>query len=61
MSRIRRCGLAGGDMSLELGFEVSKAYKDRACVSLPTDQDVNLSAISPVCNVCPPLAMMLMD
>jgi hypothetical protein len=44
--RIRRCGLTGGErVSLKEGFEISKALS----LSLPSvDQEVNLSATSPV-------------
>jgi hypothetical protein len=42
--RIRKCGLFGGNMSLEMGIEVSKFLPNpRVSLSLPVDQDIVLS------------------
>ena len=63
--KIRICGLVGGSISLEVGFEVSKAHaRPRVSLSLLMYQDVELSATasaprSPA--LCYALAMMIMD
>ena len=41
--RIRRCGLVGGNVSLGVGFEVSKTCVRPSLCLLLTDQDVALS------------------
>jgi hypothetical protein len=40
MIRIRRCGLVGGSLSLEVGSEVSIAHSEAQPGSFPVDQDV---------------------
>jgi hypothetical protein len=47
---IRRCGLAGGSVSLWVGFEVSNVQVRPSDFLLPVDQDVELSALClPAC------------
>ena len=59
--RIRGPGLVGGNVSLGVGFEVSKAYA-RPNLSLPEDQHIKLSpAPMPACMLSRISAMMLMD
>ena len=48
MAIIRRGGLVGGSVSLEVDFEVSKAQaRPSGSLSLPVDPGVELSAPSP--------------
>jgi hypothetical protein len=45
ISRIRRCGLVGGGVSLGLGFEVSKAHARPRFLSYFVNQDIGLSKL----------------
>lgn len=58
--RIRRCGRAGGGVSLRVDFEVSEAHI-RPHVPLPEDQDVTLSHCSSA--MCPAMVstVLVMD
>ena len=55
---IRRCGLVGGGVSLEVGFEVFQSLTLRL---LPVDQDVKLSAATPAPCLSTPTMMIMKE
>ena len=48
MGRIKGCGLVGGGVSLEVGFEVSNDHgRPSVSLTLPVDGDVKFSDAAP--------------